>query len=182
MYRAGSSSNDKVCSMTKCRSILLLVLGSLLLPLAAPAAPVTEAPGTPFDRDRVVVLISLDGLAGYYLDDPKAEMPTLRKLIAEGARAESMKAVAPTVTWPNHTTLVTGVYPAKHGVVGNNFYDRAHQKRWVLIPAPFFEKDKIVKAPTVYDAPHAAGLKTAGIRWPATRNAKTLDWAFPDVA
>jgi hypothetical protein len=74
--------------------------------------------------DRIVVMISVDGLAGYYLDDPKAEMPTIRALAAGGARASPMKASTPTVTWPNHTTLVTGVNPARHGVLGNNYFDR----------------------------------------------------------
>src|SRR5690242_6776085 len=65
------------------------------------------------DPDRLVVMISVDGLAGFYLDDPKAEMPTIRALATEGARASSMEASTPTVTWPNHTTLVTGVNPAR---------------------------------------------------------------------
>jgi hypothetical protein len=51
--------------------------------------------------DRIVVLISVDGLAHYYLDDPKAEMPTIRELAAEGASASDMKCSMPTVTWPN---------------------------------------------------------------------------------
>ena len=42
--------------------------------------------------DRIVVLLSVDGLAHYYFDDPKAEMPNIRQLAAEGARAEKMKA------------------------------------------------------------------------------------------
>jgi predicted AlkP superfamily pyrophosphatase or phosphodiesterase len=166
--------------MTKCRTLLLSILASFILSLAGRVAP-GAAQSPTFDHDRIVVLISVDGLAGYYLDDPKAEMPTLRKLMAEGARAESMKAVAPTVTWPNHTTLVTGVYPAKHGVVGNNYYDRQTHKHVVLIGDPVFDKDQIVKVPTIYDAAKAAGLKTAGVRWPASRNAKTLDWRLADV-
>ena len=48
--------------------------------------------------DRVVVMISLDGLAGYYLDDPKAEMPTLRELAAKGARASGMRPSTPSGT------------------------------------------------------------------------------------
>ena len=131
--------------------------------------------------DRTVVMISVDGLAADYLDDPKAEMPTIRALAAEGARAASMKAVTPTVTWPNHTTLVTGVMPARHGVIGNNYFDRATGKRVVLISDPVYDKDEIVKAPTIYDLAKAAGLTTAAARWPASRNAKTLDWTFPDV-
>jgi predicted AlkP superfamily pyrophosphatase or phosphodiesterase len=165
--------------MTKRRPRFLLALAALcLLPSVVHAAP---AP-TPFDADRVVVLISVDGLAGDYLNDPKAEMPTLRKLIAEGARAESMKAVSPSVTWPNHTTLVTGVYPAKHGVVGNNYFDRETHKQVALIGDASFDKEQIVKTPTIYDAAKAAGLKTASVRWPATRDAKSLDWQLADVS
>ena len=92
-----------------------------------------------------------------------------------------MKASTPTVTWPNHTTLVTGVTPARHGVVGNNYFDRATGKKVTLISDPVFDKDEIVKVPTVYDLAKAAGMKTTAIRWPATRNARTLDWTIPDV-
>jgi len=149
--------------------VIVLLAGATRITIAAPA------------EDRVVVMISVDGLAAYYIDDPKADMPTLRQLAAEGARAESMKAVTPTVTWPNHTTLVTGDYPARHGVVGNNYYDREAGKKMVLISDPVFDKDQIVKVPTIYDAAKAAGMKTAAIRWPATRNAASLDWTLPDV-
>jgi predicted AlkP superfamily pyrophosphatase or phosphodiesterase len=125
--------------------------------------------------------MSIDGLANFYMDDPSAEMPTIRKLAAAGARAAGMRASDPTVTWPNHTTLVTGVTPAKHGVVGNNYWDRAKGEKVTLIWDPVYDKDEIVKFPTIYDLAKAAGLKTAAIRWPATRNAKSLDWTVPDV-
>ncbi len=133
------------------------------------------------DPDRIVVLMSVDGLARFYFDDPAAEMPTIRKLAAEGAHASGMRASDPTVTWTNHTTLVTGVPPAKHGVVGNNFYDRIKGERVTLIWDPVLDKDQIVKVPTIYDLAKGAGLKTAAIHWPATRNAKSLDWTSPDV-
>lgn len=146
-----------------------------LLALVRPASALDPA------ADRIVVLISVDGLAHYYFDDPKAEMPTIRQLAAEGARAEKMKCSMPTVTWPNHTTLVTGVHPAKHGVIGNNYFDRTKGESVPLIPDPLFDKEEIVKSPTIYDVAKAGGLKTAGIIWPASRGAKTLDWTVPDV-
>src|SRR4051794_16525915 len=152
---------------------------TLVLIVSAPAR--LQGEGSLKPSDRTVVIISVDGLAADYMDDPKAEMPTIRALAAQGARAASMKAVTPTVTWPNHTTLVTGVMPAKHGVLGNNYLDRATGKRVVLISDPVYDKDQIVKAPTIYDLAKEAGLTTAGARWPASRNAKTLDWTFPDV-
>ena len=64
-------------------------------------------------QDRCVILISVDGLAGFYFDDPRADMPTLRKLADQGARAEGLVCSFPTVTWPNHTTLVTGATDRK---------------------------------------------------------------------
>src|SRR5215213_5075409 len=76
------------------------------------------------ETDRHVVLISVDGLAHYYFEDPKAPMPFIRQLAANGARAKRMKTSMPTNTWPNHTTLVTGVHPGKHGVIGNDYFDR----------------------------------------------------------
>src|ERR1700689_3430562 len=109
--------------------------------------------------DRIVVMISVDGLAAYYLDDPKAEMPTIRALAAAGARADSMKASTPTVTWVNHTTLVTGDTPAHHGVIGNNYFDRTTGKLVTLISDPVFDKDQIVKVPTIYDIAKGNGLR-----------------------
>jgi predicted AlkP superfamily pyrophosphatase or phosphodiesterase len=151
------------------------------LALALLAACQGPAPGAPpAAADRHVVLISVDGLAAFYLNDPKADMPTIRRLAAQGAAAEGMLCSFPTVTWPNHTTLVTGVGPGRHGVFGNSYFDRQKQEVVRLIPDPHFDKDEFVKAPTVYDVAHRAGLKTAGIIWPASRNAKTLDWTVPD--
>jgi predicted AlkP superfamily pyrophosphatase or phosphodiesterase len=133
------------------------------------------------DRGRAVVVISVDGLAAFYFDDPRAEMPTIRALGEEGARAARMKACAPTVTWPNHTTLITGVLAGKHGIVGNDYFDRTTRKPVIMIGDPNFDKEQIVRVPTLYDLAKARGLSTAAIRWPATRGAKALDWTLPDV-
>jgi ABC-type sugar transport system ATPase subunit len=92
-----------------------------------------------------------------------------------------MECSFPTVTWTNHTTLVTGVHPGKHGVLANAFFDRDTRKKIPLIPDPIFNKDEIVKTPTIYDAAKGAGLSTAAVIWPASRGAKALDWTVPDV-
>lgn len=160
--------------MKRLFTFLALLIGSFSLNAANPPGGVPAA-------ERIVVLISVDGLAHYYFDDPKAEMPTIRALAAEGARAKMMRVSMPSVTWPNHTTLVTGVNPARHGVIGNNYFSRAKNEVVSLIPDPFFNKEEIVKSPTIYDVAKEAGLKTAAIVWPASRGAKTLDWTVPDV-
>ncbi|MDF1746141.1 MAG: ectonucleotide pyrophosphatase/phosphodiesterase [Gimesia sp.] len=154
-------------------SSILVCLFMLNMGLVADAADAHD--------DRCVILVSVDGLANFYLDDPLADMPYLKSLAKNGARADGLVCSFPTVTWPNHTTLVTGTTPAKHGVIGNNYLDRKSATSVAFIPDPLFDKDQILKVPTVYDVAHNAGLVTAGIIWPATRNARTLDWTVPDM-
>ncbi|MBL9118096.1 MAG: alkaline phosphatase family protein [Verrucomicrobiaceae bacterium] len=128
-----------------------------------------------------VILVSIDGWAHHYFDDPKCYMPAVKELAAKGVRVKRMETSFPTVTWTNHTTLVTGVHPGKHGVLANEYFDRKERKKIPLIPDPIFNKDEIVKTPTIYDAAKAAGMTTAGVIWPASRGATTLDWTVPDV-
>lgn len=70
-----------------------------------------------------VILISADGFRYDYLDKYAAE--NLQRLSGKGVRAEAMIPSFPSVTFPNHYTLVTGLYPSHHGLVGNSFYDPA---------------------------------------------------------
>lgn len=78
------------------------------------------ASATPADSQGLI-LISLDGFARQYLDRYPA--PALQQLIAEGTVAAAMQPVFPSKTFPNHYSIVTGLYPAKHGIVENNIYD-----------------------------------------------------------
>jgi predicted AlkP superfamily pyrophosphatase or phosphodiesterase len=156
---------------------------SFALFLAACAQPKAQQlkPTRGPDENGVVVIISVDGLAAFYFNDPKADMPNLRAMASEGARASGMRAVTPTVTWPNHTSIVTGVMPGRHGVLGNNCFDRTTNQRVQFIADPNFNQHELLKVPTIYDLAHDAGMKTAALRWPASRGAKTLDWTAPDV-
>ncbi|CAJ0832565.1 8889_t:CDS:2 [Entrophospora sp. SA101] len=68
-----------------------------------------------------VILISFDGFRWDYLDRNKT--PTIQKFIDNGIRAKYLEPVFPSVTFANHYTIVTGLYPESHGIVGNEFYD-----------------------------------------------------------
>src|SRR5690606_28015438 len=86
----------------------------------------------------------------------------------------------PSVTWPNHTTVVTGVRPEKHGVLANGVLVRGA----IGVPTkvdPDRDQSELVRIPTIVDVAHAAGLTTAEINWPCTRGSKTLDDSFSDV-
>ncbi|MFN3648776.1 MAG: alkaline phosphatase family protein [Armatimonadota bacterium] len=130
-------------------------------------------------RAKHVVLISLDGFAADYLDDPRLPLPNLRRLAEEGARADRLTVITPSVTWPDHTTLVTGVTPARHGVLANGLIETGTGPTPYAIN-PRRSKEELCRVPTLYDVAKVAGLRTAEVNWPVTRGAATLDFSIPD--
>jgi arylsulfatase A-like enzyme len=141
---------------------------------AATAAPASAG------SDRHVVLISLDGFPATYLDDPEVSLPVIRGLRDAGARTvEGMHVSNPSVTWPNHTTLVSGVPPAKHGVIYNGVLTRAEGKP-TTGNAEALQKE-LVRVPLLFDRAKAAGQATAAINWPCTAGSESIDDNFPDV-
>jgi len=83
---------------------------------APPAAPMPAG-------NQAVVLISLDAFRWDYLSRPNAV--NLRRLAAAGVHAERMVPSFPSLTFPNHYTIATGLYPEHHGIVANNIFDAA---------------------------------------------------------
>jgi predicted AlkP superfamily pyrophosphatase or phosphodiesterase len=152
------------------------LLAVLLCALAATLV-VSAQQQPPAGAGRVVI-ISLDGFAGWALDDPHLPAPTLRALAAKGATAKGMRPVNPTVTWPNHTSMVTGVTPARHGVLFNGSLIR--EPGAVPRIEPWRDKGQMVRARTLYDAAHERGLTTAQVDWVAIHNAPTITWEFPE--
>lgn len=130
---------------------------------------------------RMVIVVSLDGFPAYALDDPKLPVPTLRHLMQTGAAAKQMQPINPTWTWPNHTTLVTGLYASEHGLLYNGALVRNDHPLSVKID-PSIPKTQMVRATTVYDLAHQAGLTTAQVDWVAINDAPTITWAFPEQA
>jgi predicted AlkP superfamily pyrophosphatase or phosphodiesterase len=92
---------------------------SLLLVVASTTLATAQQPIK--DLKPTVILISLDGFRYDYLD--KYHPPTLQALAKDGVRAKWMIPSFPTKTFPNHYTIVTGLYPSHHGIVENNVYD-----------------------------------------------------------
>jgi predicted AlkP superfamily pyrophosphatase or phosphodiesterase len=75
-----------------------------------------------------VIMISVDGMRYNYAQ--KYGATHLLKLGRTGVKAEYMIPSYPSVTFPNHYTLVTGLYPSHHGIVGNKFYDRGFKANY----------------------------------------------------
>src|SRR5262249_36056617 len=129
------------------------------------------------DGPPLVVMISVDGLRPDYVtaaDARGAKVPALRRFLTEGSFAEGVEGVIPTVTYPSHTTLVTGVSPAKHGIFGNQTFDplRENQGGWY-----WYAED--IRVATLWDAAARAGWTTAAVQWPATLGAR-ITWNIPE--
>jgi predicted AlkP superfamily pyrophosphatase or phosphodiesterase len=127
---------------------------------------------------RSVVLISVDGMRPDYItraDQLGLKAPNLRRMMKEGAYAEGVKGVVPTVTYPSHTTLITGVSPAIHGIYSNTTFDPEQEN---LHGWYWYSQD--IKVPTLWDIAKAAGLSTASVNWPVSVGAK-VDYLIPEV-
>ena len=104
------------------------------------------------------------------------KIPNLRRFLGEGAYATGVMGNLPTVTYPSHTTLITGVAPAKHGIVGNTTFDpkQINYGGWY-----WYAQD--ITAPTLWDAAKAAGLTTGNIHWPVSVGVRSLTWNMPQI-
>lgn len=130
--------------------------------------------------DHTLILISIDGFPAWMWRDPTTPVPHLRKLATEGAVADAMTVSNPSITWINHTTLVTGVSPRRHGVLYNGLLVRGGVGQPPAIE-PWRDKAELVHVPTLYDVAHQAGLKTAEVDWVAILNSGTIDYEFLEL-
>jgi predicted AlkP superfamily pyrophosphatase or phosphodiesterase len=151
--------------------LLLRVACFLLLPVLTVTA---------VEKDQHVILISIDGFPAWLWRDETVVVPNLRKLAAEGASAKAMTVSNPSITWINHTTLITGVQPQKHGVLFNGLLTPQGPERPAKVE-PWVEKAKLVHVPTLYDVAYAAGLKTAETDWVAITRPGTIHWNFSEL-
>ena len=124
-------------------------------------------------QENHVVLISIDGLRPEFYMDPNWGMVNVRQHRDAGAYAEGVRGSFPTVTYPSHTTIISGVLPAKHGI----YYNTPVEPLGVTGKWFWYYKD--IKVPTVWTAAKDAGLKTACVGWPVTVGAP-IDYNLPE--
>jgi predicted AlkP superfamily pyrophosphatase or phosphodiesterase len=148
------------------RRFLVLPFPLLLLvfALAAHAAP--------------VLMISIDGLKPEYITQADAhgmKIPYLRTLLTNGTYAEGVVGIWPTITYPSHTTLLTGVWPDQHGITNNQEFDPLQHfgGAWNWYAAG-------IRMPTLWQAAHKAGLRTASVGWPVSVGATDVDVLIPE--
>lgn len=121
-----------------------------------------------------VVLISVDGFRPDFYKEARWPAPNLKNMAEEGISADGVRGVFPSVTYPSHTTLITGALPATHGIYYNSPFEPDGQTgRW-------YWESKLIQTETLWDAVRRAGKKSASLIWPVSVGAP-VDYNIPEV-
>ena len=161
--------------------LLSVFLSAGCTPCAKAPAPVASSEPAPRKEPpgpiHHVLLITLDGLVPDSYVHPDAhglKIPTLRWLVAHGASSEGALSVFPSVTYPSHTSMTTGVSPGTHGIVSNRSFDPLDDDlegwRW-------YAED--IKRDPIWRIVERAGYQAALVHWPVSVGAQ-VTWRVPE--
>ena len=147
-------------------SVMKAALAACLIALGA---------GTAQAASQKLLVLSVDGLDWRYLRDRDAlglKIPNIRGLLAKSQVADGVTGVWPTITWPSHTTMLTGVRPDQHGILAN--------AGGVPDPALSYWSATKIKVPTLIQCLAGMGRTIGAVNWPVTVDAK-INWNLPEV-
>lgn len=140
-----------------------------------PVVHVDHGPNSPeAQKQHYVVLVSLDGFRWDY--PRKFGAPHLLALGKQGAWAPNgMIPSYPSLTFPNHFTIVTGLYPEHHGLVANSFYDETRQARYAISDAKAVSDGTWYTGTPLWSLAESQGMRAACLFWPGSE-AKIADF------
>ena len=126
-------------------------------------------------QERRILFISVDGLHPEDYLSPSSPAVNLKMLAQKGSYAESVIPIYPSLTFPNHASLVTGVRANQHGIISNTIFDleKGPTRDW------YFDS-RIISVPTLWDLAREHNRTTALIAWPGSLNAK-VNWLVPEI-
>ncbi|KIK69751.1 hypothetical protein GYMLUDRAFT_34140 [Collybiopsis luxurians FD-317 M1] len=160
--------------------ILLLIFATFARALLRPPPP--SHPNLSFNGDyirsngthefkRTVLIVSIDGLRADYLD--RGLTPHLLEISKKGLRAKSMVPVFPTLTFPNHWALMTGLYAESHGIIANNFWDPQSQLEFHYNQISSAWNPDFWLGEPMWETANKAGIITANLMWPGPPKTKS---------
>ena len=128
--------------------------------------------------NKGLLVISIDGLRPDYISASGRQdlkIPNLRRVWDTGSHANGVRGVLPTVTYPSHTTIMTGVWPSKHGIFANTTFDPLERNLggWY-----WYSED--IRVPTLWEAAAKAGYVVGSVSWPVTVGARGISWLLPE--
>ncbi len=173
------------CKLNAMKSLLRLLPLTLLLagcivqapPATRPAPPPATVHKTlpmepprlahlPPRRPRPLLLISIDAFRADYIK--RGQTPNLSRMAAHGVRARALQPSFPSLTFPNHYTLVTGLYPDHHGIVANTMRDPALGRFRLANRAAVGDGRWWAEGEPIWVTAERHGLRTATLFWPGS--------------
>lgn len=121
-----------------------------------------------------VILISIDGLRPDFYRDARWPAPALRRLVKQGTSAEGVRTIFPSLTYPSHTSIITGANPSRHGI----FYNQPFEPQGVT--GKWYWESSYIKVPTLFEAVQKKGLTSAAFYWPVSVGAP-IDYNVPVI-
>ncbi len=121
-----------------------------------------------------VIFITIDGFRPDFYLDENWHTPNLHMLMKDGAYAKGVNTVFPSITYPSHTTIITGVGPSKHGIYYNSIFEPQGST------GKIYWQDSSIHAPTLWSAAKQKGLVVASLFWPVSAGAP-VDFNIPDI-
>lgn len=122
---------------------------------------------------KYLIVISFDAVSSDDIEILKT-LPNFSRLIDNGSLIKEVETVYPSLTYPAHTTIVTGRYPCNHGIINNSFLKVNDTN------PPWYFYRKYIKGETLYDLAKEKGLKTCSILWPVTARS-SIDYNMPEI-
>lgn len=149
---------------------ILIVLNTVL---ASIKARLSKAVIPSVAKTKHLIVISVDALNAK--DYPIIiKLPNFRKLLNQGSYAKEVIGVYPSLTYPSHTSIITGTYPCKHGIYANEIsHPGVKIQKW-------YWYRNAIKVPTLYDIAKKSNMKVGAISWPVMAGAK-IDYNLPEI-
>lgn len=124
-------------------------------------------------QDKYLIVISLDALKADDLDIIK-NLPNFSKLINDGSVIKRVKTIYPSLTYPAHTTIVTGKYPKNHKIINNKPFNIKHKN------IPWYWYRKYINSTTIYDEAKKNNLTVSSIFWPVSARS-SIKYNMPEI-
>ncbi|MGH9159214.1 MAG: ectonucleotide pyrophosphatase/phosphodiesterase [Vicinamibacteraceae bacterium] len=145
---------------------VLLILFALAIPSCRTFRPHEPGPPRLASYEPTLILLSFDGWRWDY--HTKAPTPNLQRLMTRGTHVERLIPVFPTKTFPNHYTIVTGLYPEHHGIVANNMRDPATGRSFSLRDRDAVEDARWWSGEPIWVTAQRQGQRAATMFWPGS--------------
>jgi predicted AlkP superfamily pyrophosphatase or phosphodiesterase len=155
-----SGAEKKSCKIAKtiANSRIMQRIALVIFLLCGASVATAQKENLPY-----VLLVSMDGFTNQYIH--RYELPNLKKFIKEGAAAEGLIPSFPSKTFPNHYTLVTGLYPGNHGLVDNHFYDPQSESFYTMKNPDAIKNSSFYGGVPLWKLAYQHGIKSASYFW-----------------